>query len=311
MNPLQIIKDDIYAIQPQFDAVLADKSMNFDREAGFAIQTLMATNFAMSIAQRNRQSVVNAVTNVAAIGLSLNPATKLAYLVPRKTGIVLEISYIGFIKLATDSGSVRWVKAELVCAQDQFAVNGYGAAPSHSYNPFAKDRGPVVGAYCVAKTSDGDYLTDVMGIDEAYSIRDRSELWKNGRKGPWCTDEGEMIKKTVIKRASKLWPHSERVAQAIHLLNTDGGEGLVETKAESPASVLPEQHVHFDLASALESVERAQTMAELEDIFSNHGGKAAKAKDADGYRALRAACRERAAAINNVTDTQPKEQPHE
>lgn len=304
MSAIQLIQSDIYAARPQFEAVLADRDMKFEREAGFALQVLEANSFALSIAQRSRQSVVNAVTNVAAIGLSLNPATKLAYLVPRKTGIVLEISYMGLVKLATDSGSVRWVKAELVYEQDQFTIDGYGKPPTHSYNPFAKDRGALVGVYCVAKTSDGDYLTDVIGIEEVYAIRDRSEAWKNGRKGPWATDEGEMVKKTIIKRAQKLWPHSERMAQAIHLLNTEAGEGIVDE---------PRRPVEagFDIVAALELVEQAQTRAELDDIFATHGALASKAKDAGGWRALKAACKERAAAIDSITDVQPKEPDHD
>ena len=303
MSAIQLIHSDIYAARPKFEAARADKDMNFEREAGFAIQILESNSFALSIAQRNRQSVVNAITNVAAIGLSLNPATKLAYLVPRKTGIVLEISYIGLVKLATDSGAVRWVKAGLVYEKDQFAIDGYGKPPSHDFDPFSKDRGAVVGVYCVAKTSDGDYLTDAMGIDEVYAIRDRSEAWKNGRKGPWATDEGEMVKKTIIKRAQKLWPHSERMANAIHLLNTEAGEGIVD----EPVRQKPEPESQFDIVAALELVEQAQTRDELDSIFAEHGALASKAKDAGGWRALKAACKERAAVIDNITDAEIKE----
>lgn len=238
-NELQVIVDDIYGVREQFERVISERSINFEREAGFAVQVLEANTYALSVAHRNRQSVINAVTNVAAIGLSLNPATKLAYLVPRKTGIVLEISYIGLVKLATDSGSVRWVKAELVHEADDFGLNGMGQMPTHKFNPFAKDRGPVVGVYCVAKTIDGDYLTEVMSIDEAHAIRDRSEAWKNGQKGPWATDAGEMIRKTVVKRASKLWPRTERLDQAIHYLNTVAGEGIAEIQQEKPEPVAP------------------------------------------------------------------------
>ena len=138
MSAIQLIQSDIYAARPQFEAVLADRDMKFEREAGFAVQVLEANSFALSIAQRSRQSVVNAVVNVAAIGLSLNLATKLAYLVPRKTGIVLEISYMGLVKLATDSGSVRWVKAELVYEQDRFTIDGYGSRQPTATTPLPR-----------------------------------------------------------------------------------------------------------------------------------------------------------------------------
>ena len=43
----------------------------------------------------------------------------------------------------------------------------------------------------------------------------------------------EMIKKTVVKQASKYWPTSDRLSKAIHHLNTDAGEGLAELAGNS------------------------------------------------------------------------------
>lgn len=223
---LTTISNDIYDARQQFDAVLCDKSINFEREAGFAIQVLGGNEFAMKTAMTNRQSVVNAVVNVAAIGISLNPAKRQAYLVPRDGRICLDISYMGLLDLAIQSGSILWGQAELVQELDGFELNGFDKPPTHKRNPFAKDRGAIVGAYVVVKTRDGDYLTTCMQIDDIYDIRNRSSSWKSGRSSPWKTDEGEMIKKTVIKRAYKLWPKTDRLDGAVHFLNTENGEGL-------------------------------------------------------------------------------------
>jgi recombination protein RecT len=227
MSNIAVIEKDIYALQDRFNSVLSDHNISFEREAGFAMQVLESNDYALKIALGNRQSVINAVTNIASIGISLNPAKKQAYLVPRKGGIYLEISYMGLIDLAVQDGAAKWAKAELVYSGDSFMLNGAGNAPTHTHNPFSKDRGEIVGAYCVAKLPDGDYLTECMSLDEINSIRDRSESWKNGQKGPWKTDFGEMARKTVVKRASKYWSGTgERLQQAIHHLNTDGEEGL-------------------------------------------------------------------------------------
>ena len=234
-NDLTTIENEIYSVRDTFASVLTDRTLVFEKEAGFALQSITASDYAMSIALRNRQSVINAVTNIAAIGISLNPAKKQAYLVPRDGKICLEISYMGLMDLAIQSGSISWGQAELVYSQDSFELRGFDKPPVHGRNPFSRDRGEIVGAYVVVKTATGDYLTTCMQIDEIYDIRDRSSAWKawveKKKKCPWVTDEGEMIKKTVIKRAHKLWPKTdrfERVGTAIDYLNKDGGEGLAE-----------------------------------------------------------------------------------
>lgn len=236
-DALTVISGDIYGVRASFDAVLSDPGISFEREAGFAIQQLSRSDYAMKIATENRQSVVDAVVNIAAIGISLNPAKKQAYLVPRDGRICLDISYIGLLDLAIQSGSVMWGQAELVYGLDDFKLKGFDKPPEHGRDPFSKDRGDIVGVYVVVKTRDGDYLTTTMQIDEVYDIRDRSSAWKawmeKKKKCPWVTDEGEMIKKTVIKRAYKLWPKADRLDEAIHHLNTVNEEGLESIAQET------------------------------------------------------------------------------
>lgn len=230
-NQLDIIRSDIYSTRERFEK-MSGGALNFEREAGFAVQIVTANDYAMRVAMDNRQSVVNAVTNVAAIGISLNPAKRQAYLVPRDGRICLDISYMGLLDLAIQSGSIMWGQAELVYEQDRFELQGFDKPPLHNRNPFAKDRGSIVGVYVVVKTRDGDYLTTCMSVDEVHDIRDRSSAWKawveKKRKCPWVTDEGEMTKKTVIKRAYKLWPKTDRLDNAVHFLNTEGEEGLAD-----------------------------------------------------------------------------------
>jgi recombination protein RecT len=226
MSNLQVITQEIYDTRDAFAAVLSDQSISFEREAGFAIQVLQQNDFSLGVAMKNRQSVINAITNIAAIGISLNPAKKQAYLVPRDGRICLDISYMGLIDLAVSTGSIKWAQANLVHENDNFALNGYDAPPTHVFNPFSKDRGEIVGAYVVAKTADGDYLTETMSRADIDGIMNRSQSVKSGKSSPWKTDYGEMAKKTVVKRASKYWPKTDRLDVATHHLNTDGGEGI-------------------------------------------------------------------------------------
>jgi len=278
-SAIQTIESYVYGAEATFQNVLVDRSINFEREAGFAIQVLTSGDYIAKLAAGDKQSVINAVTNIAAIGISLNPAKKQAYLVPRKGKICLDISYMGLIDLAIDSGSIMWAQAGLVHANDAFTLNGFDRPPTHSFNPFSKERGEIVGAYVVVKMHSGDYLTECMSRDEIDAIKNRSESVKAGKSSPWDTDYGEMAKKTVVKRAYKYWPKSDRLDQAIHHLNTEGGEGLA-TLAPKPAAVDP--------TPIIEGARAMKTVDELNAYWAEHNGKLAN--DLASHDALKKAC---------------------
>ncbi len=200
--------------------------LDFNVERIFAMQALMKTDYAMKVANANPRSVRLAMLNLAATGLTLNPANAYAYLVPRDNEIKLDISYKGLIKIATDAGSIRWGKADIVHELDVFEYSGPAEKPVHRAEVF-KDRGPMIGVYCIAKTRDGDILTDFMDLEEIHKIRNKSDLYARQKKGPWVEWEGQMTKKAMIKRASKTWPYtdrSDRIFKAIALANdAEGG----------------------------------------------------------------------------------------
>lgn len=240
MNDIQLVEKTVMEVAPVFARVGGDNGVIFAREAEFAIQAITASDYCIGIAKSNPQSVRDAVTNIAAIGISLNPAKKQAYLVPRKGGISLAISYMGLLDLAIQSGSILWGQAEMVFSGDKFEMNGFDQPPTHKRDPFSKERGDMVGVYVVVKTKDGDYLTTTMTAEEVFGIRDRSDAWKGWlskkTKCPWVTDEGEMVKKTVIKRAYKTWPKTDRLEKAVHYLNTEGGEGITFEMEHEPVN---------------------------------------------------------------------------
>ena len=255
-DAISIIESEIYGTESVFNAVCVDSSITFAREAAFAMQSLCASDYTIKTALANRQSVVNAVSNIAAIGISLNPAKKQAYLVPRDGKICLDISYMGLMDLAMQSGSIRWAQSALVYSGDEFALSGLDKHPVHKFNPFSKDRGDIVGVYVVVKTSDGDYLTHCMQIEDVYAIRDRSQSWKAGKATPWKTDPGEMIKKTCVKQAYKYWPKTERLEQAIHHVNVEG-EGIdFDAERASSEQVVKKPGVHRAVDGVMETLNR-------------------------------------------------------
>lgn len=207
-----------------FKSSLSDESITWQKESQFAIQYFQKNEYLAKTALSNPISAQNAIINVAAIGITLNPAAKLAYLVPRDGGVHLDISYIGLLHLAMSTGSIRWGQCKLVMSNDTYESNGLDSAPTHKYNAFG-NRGDLVGGYCTVKTADGDYLTEEMSIDEIMKTAQGSKSF-NAKFSPWKSHFNEMARKTIVKRASKYWPNVERLDRAIHHLNTDGGEGI-------------------------------------------------------------------------------------
>jgi recombination protein RecT len=245
-------------------ATLAPKSIKFEAEKGYALQLLQNNSYLARVAEENKLSLLHAVTNCAAIGLSLNPAKKEAYLITRTVNeggkfiskVFLEPSYQGLCNLATNTGSIEWVQANVVYSNDEFTDNGPGEKPTHKYDAFAtKDRrGDFVGVYCTAKTHGGDYLTTIMPADEVYSIRDRSEAYKamierkKGNGGPWVSDFAEMAKKSVVRRGVKMWPKTEqfdRIEAAVMMSNDNEGFEPLKT-SPSLGSYTAEQKQYFD-----------------------------------------------------------------
>ena len=210
-----------------FLPALTDEKISWEKEKQFAIQAFQGNKFLFDTASKNQASLQNAIINVASIGISLNPANKHAYLVPRDGKVCLDISYMGLMHLAMSTGSILWGQCKLVHANDTYENQGLDKAPNHSYSPFG-DRGNVIGAYCTVKTCHGDYLTDEMSHADIVNVQNSSKA----KNGPWKTHWNEMARKTVVKRASKYWPTVDRLNNAIHLLNTDNNEGLEDDKKE-------------------------------------------------------------------------------
>ncbi len=220
--------------------------LDFEKECMFAKQQLMKNDYTLSIARSNQQSLKDAIENVGSIGISLNPAHSYAYLVPRKVNrvgaICLDISYRGLIKLATDTGVIAYMKAELIYSKDEFEYLGFHKEPIIKTNPFV-DRGDLIGVYAMAKLSDGGFLVETMTIDQVNQIRDDSEAYKGAiKKGGyqfencvWVKYYEEMVKKTVIKRAYKTLPASkgmEVLGSAIEVINQHEGIEFQESNAQ-------------------------------------------------------------------------------
>lgn len=198
------------------------------REASFAIQSINSNDY---LSKATPVSVAKCIYNLALTGLSLNPISKLSYITPRKVGdnveAILMPSYQGLVKLIADTGSVNTVYAYPVYEGDEFSVE-YGSDVKVFHKPKFNSK-TITHVYAVAVLPDGTKVIEVMGKDEVYDIRDRSDSYRAYRDNKvksciWITDEGEMFRKTAIKRVTKYVPKTDRwikINEAIEIDNSD------------------------------------------------------------------------------------------
>lgn len=225
----------------KFKELVADAKTDvvFKQEMLYAAQAMMNNDYLCSVALNNPLSLRNAFSQVAACGLTLNPARGLCYLVPRDGQVVCDVSYKGMIKTAVNDGAIRDCIVELVYSKDNFVYKGKRHSPVHEFDPFdSKDqRGEFRGVYVEVTLPDGRVHVEAVTSDEINKARDASDLWKRKKKGPWLDYEDAMRKKSGIKIAKKYWPQvGEKLDHVIQYLNTTAGEGF--SSHDIPAAVV-------------------------------------------------------------------------
>lgn len=225
-------------IKSDFLKVAGVSEGEFLREIGFAIQQI---NKNPQLMTASKQSIYQAIMNVAQIGLSLNPITQYAYLIPRwsrQTGNVeasLEPSYKGLMKLLTDTGTVKSIEVRLVYSGEECIVD-YASAEKiikHIPNVFSgNEPTDIMGVYSLAVLNDGSKHLEAMSKKQLDDIREISESWVAFKSGKvknciWNQSPEEMYRKTVIKRHFKFLPKSEvfteKIDNAIELDNKNNG----------------------------------------------------------------------------------------
>jgi len=254
-NVIRTYTEAIIDAKAAFDGI-EDCNVNYDREKYFAIQICERNTALQNI--NILPSLAHAVRNVALCGITLNPAMKLAYIVPRKGMACLDISYMGLIKIATDSGSVSHVNCQLVYANDEFElIQGTSESLTHKPVSFG-DRGELIGVYTIATIHNGEKIIETMSRAEVEKVRERSKA----KSGPWLTDYEEMTRKTCVKRASKYWPKTERLAEAVETLNEHEGFEPISSPGTEAAEKAQNQEVEEkDIDRRLELVEYLKEIA--------------------------------------------------
>lgn len=231
MADIEILQKTIASASKPFELANKDKALDFAKEAGFAMQILKGNDY---LAKLSPESIRDSIINVALCGLTLNPALKFAYLIPRGQKCVLDISYIGMIKILTDAGAVKNIDASVIYENDEFEMIRGSNPKLYHKRTFKSEK--VLGAYAIAFFRDGGFQFEFMTKSELDKIKNSSESMKNVNTmkfSPWNNHESEMQKKTVLKRLTKLLPKTHFSDELISMLSNEHQSDVEEYPKEN------------------------------------------------------------------------------
>lgn len=225
----------------------ARNSNAFFAEAIYAQNAVANNEKLASIAINNSASFKTAFLQLATTSLTLDPAQKLAYLVPRDGRVILDVSYLGLVKMAIEANMCRNLIVDLVFEKDDFKYQGRRTPPIHDYDPFADigdiiidlsdkgsigERGNFRGVYVDYMLNDNSHLVFFITRRDISAARKKSVAWIYAKNptSSWHTFPVQMIRKTAIKSSIHLLPNANQtIMRTIDYLNTAGGEGIANT----------------------------------------------------------------------------------
>ena len=244
-NPLVILHDQMEKRSAQFQAALP---AHIPPER-FKRILLTAVQMNPALAGADRQTFWNSAMKAAQDGLLPDgrDGAMVIYKTKLKDGgqerwidAVQWIPMVGGLrKKVRNSGEIATMDAQCVYEKDEFDYQ-LGDMPRIHHKPFmAGDRGKIIGAYSIATFKTGEQSREVMSVSEIEKVRlssSKSKDKEGNATGPWRDHYGEMCRKTVFRRHSKLLPMSTDLDDLIrrddHLYDLEGSKN--ESAPERP-----------------------------------------------------------------------------
>lgn len=202
----------------------------------FARIALTALTRTPKLADCTQASLFKCLLDLSSVGLE--PDGRHAHLIPYGKEATLIIDYKGLVRLIRQSGEVSTLHADVVYEKDHFDYE-QGSNCKLVHKPHMQgDRGKPICVYSYCKMKDGGEDFDVMTVSDVEKVRKSSRA---GQSGPWKDHWGEMAKKTILRRHSKMLPLSFELIEKV----TKDDEGLAPQSggfgnASSPDPFKPE-----------------------------------------------------------------------
>ncbi len=207
-----------------------DAALHFRNECGYARQIVLKSE---KLQASDPDTVRECIEDVAKLGLSLSPALKHAYLVPRyvkthkRYECTLYTSWRGLVVAGRRWGGLTDMAGAAVYSNELPGfrlVQGLHPQLEHHIIPVAAHRGPLVGAYCISYMKTGLVKIEYMDEREIAKAREYSES-KRSDYSPWKIWPEEMARKTAARRASKHWQGSDEISTSLAIQHKYEGIG--------------------------------------------------------------------------------------
>lgn len=219
-NPLDHAKRDLWGNAPRYGALLrADE----DERNRFMAEVFQAIQVNPKLLNCNRLSLLTAVGEAAAMGLSVNPNLGEAYLIPRGNQVNFQRGYKGLVKLAYRSGLIDSIYCDVVYRNEHYIHTG-GTDPKIDHVPDADgqhrtgDPEDVVAAYAVVWLK-GSTRPVFRTVTKRQIIRaaeasgsSKNKSWSN----VWRDHFEAMARKTALIRIWSQLPRDDKL-RALHI----------------------------------------------------------------------------------------------
>ncbi len=191
------------------------------------------------LAECNTVSVLRALSNCASSGLPLDGQFSSLIVRNSKNGpptATWDPTYRGMISLAMSSGFVSDVQSFAVTEHDEFSV-GFGTEPKITHVPALLQGGRIIAAYAWARLNSGRLVIEVLGRDDLDKIKRSSPA---GEKGPWGKWEGQMARKSAVRRLLKKLPAAPIQALLASIEPQPAGAPAIDAIATEAPTMMPE-----------------------------------------------------------------------
>ena len=198
----------------QMIAAYAKRLVGDERAQMFVATLSLMMQKDPKLAMCTPNSVLAAMMSCVHLDLMPNTPEGYAYIIPyknHKTGQMeaqFQVGYKGLVQLAWRSNGIDGISAEMVFPEDQFEVDFATRRISHKpdLSIDRTDWSKAVAVYGVAVLKTGALVFDVMSRSEVDKVKKTVKAKSTGT--PWQDWEEAMVKKTPIKRLTKMLPSS-------------------------------------------------------------------------------------------------------